>query len=90
MPELKQRLREYVAGCFTGIWVETQELQEAASAIQTLCHEESYQFARWDVDQGLRVAGQSVEDGQDPLAAVKSATAMGEETSANSQNSPKS
>ena len=29
----------------------------------------------------MRVAGQPVEDGQDPLAAVKSATAMGEETS---------
>ena len=81
MPKLKQRLREYVAGCFTGVWVETQEPQEAASDIRSLCQEEEWQFARWDVDQGLRVAGQSVEDGQDPLAAVKSATAMGEETS---------
>ena len=81
MPHLKQRLREYIAGCFTGIWIETQEPQEASSDIQTLCQEESWRFARWDVDQGLRVGGQSVEDGQDPLAAVKSATAMGEETS---------
>ena len=81
MPKLKERLREYVAGCFTGIWVETQEPQEASSDIQALCQEEEWRFARWDVDQGLRVAGQPVEDGQDPLAAVKSATAMGEETS---------
>ena len=81
MPKLKQRLREYVAGCFTGIWVETQEPQEAALDIQALCQEEEWRFARWDVDQGLRVAGQPVEDGQDPLVAVKSATAMGEETS---------
>jgi SpoVK/Ycf46/Vps4 family AAA+-type ATPase len=81
MPKLKQRLREYIAGCFTGIWIETQEPQEASSDIQALCQEESWRFARWDVDQGLRVGGQSVEDGQDPLAAVKSATAVGEETS---------
>ena len=45
MPKLKQRLREYVAGCFTGIWVETQEPQEASSDIQSLCQEEAYRFA---------------------------------------------
>ena len=81
MPKLRQRLREYVAGCFTGIWVETQEPNEAMSDIQALCQEESWQYARWNVDRGLRVGRQPVEDGQDPLAAVKSATAMGEETS---------
>ena len=81
MPNLRQRLREYVAGCFTGIWVETQEPNEAVSDIQALCQEESWRFARWNVDLGLRVGGQPVEDGQDPLAAVKSATVMGEETS---------
>lgn len=81
MPSLKQRLKEYVSGCFTGIWVETQEPQEAASDIQSLCQEEAWRFARWDIDQGLRIAGQAVEDGQDPLSAVKSAAAMGEDTS---------
>jgi len=81
MPKLKQRLREYIAGCFTGIYLETQEPNEAVSDIQALCQEESWRFARWDADQGLRVGGHSVEDGQDPLAAVRSSTAMGEETS---------
>ena len=81
MPTLKQRLKEYVSGCFTGIWVETQEPQEAVSDIQSLCHEETWQFGRWDIDQGLRVAGQAVENGQDPLSAVKSASAMGDDTS---------
>jgi len=78
---LKTKLREYVAGCFTGIWVETHEPQEAISDIQMLCQTESWQFGHWDIDQGLRVAGQAVEDGQDPLSAVKSAAAMGEEAS---------
>lgn len=81
MPTLKQRLREYVSGCFTGIWVETQEPQEAVSDIQSLCQEEAWRFARWDIDRGLRLAGQAVEDGQDPLSAVNSASAMGEDTS---------
>ena len=81
MPTLKQRLREYVSGCFTGIWVETQEPMEAVSGIQSLCQDEAWQFGRWDIDQGLRVAGQTVDDGQDPLSAVKSAGAMDDDTS---------
>ena len=81
MPTLKQRLNEYVLGCFTGVWVETQEPQEAISDIQSLCQAEKWQFAHWDVDQGLRMTGQAVENGQDPLSAVKSAGAMGEDTS---------
>ncbi|MDA8564077.1 AAA family ATPase [Mariniblastus sp.] len=81
MATLKQALSEYVAGCFTGIWVETQEPQEAISDLETLCRDESWQFGRWDIDQGLRVGGQAVEDGSDPLSAVKAAEAMGEGTS---------
>ena len=81
MAALKSLFREYVAGCFTGIWVQTHEPHEAMSDIQSLCHDESWQFAKWDIDQGLRVGGQAVDDGQDPLSAVKSATAMGNETS---------
>ena len=78
---LKELLKEYVAGCFTGIWIQTQEPHEAVSDIRGLCLDESWQYAKWDIDQGLRVGGQAVDDGQDPLSAVKSATAMGNETS---------
>ena len=81
MAELKSSLREYVAGCFTGIWVQTQEPHEAVSDIQSLCSDESWRYGEWNIDQGLRVGGQAVEDGQDPLSAVKSAAAMGSETS---------
>ena len=82
MTTLSQTLREYVAGCFTGIYVETQEPQEAYAEIGQLCRDESWQFGRWDIDTGLRVGDQVVEDVQDPLAAVKAAGAMGgDETS---------
>ena len=81
MPTLKQRLHEYVSGCFTGIWIESQEPHDAVADIQSLCQDQAWQFARWDIDQGLRVSGQTIDDGQDPLSAVKSAGAMGDDTS---------
>jgi hypothetical protein len=81
MATLSQTLREYVAGCFTGIWVETQEPQEAMAEISRLCRDQSWQLGNWNIDAGLCVGDQFVEDGRDPLAAVKAATAIGEETS---------
>jgi hypothetical protein len=81
MATLSQTLREYVAGCFTGIWVETQEPQEAIAEIAQLCQDESWQYGRWNIDAGLRVGDQVIEDGRDPLSAVKAAGAMGDETS---------
>ena len=77
MAELKQSLREYVEGCFTGIWIETHEPYEALTDIHAMCQEKSWRFAQWDIDQGLRVGGQPVPDAQDPLSAVKSSTVMG-------------
>jgi len=79
MATLSKTLREYVAGCFTGIWIETLEPQEAMAEIRQLSRDESWQYAKWDVDAGLRVGDEVVEDGRDPLAAVKAASAMGGE-----------
>ena len=59
---LKDTLREYIAGCFTGIWVETLEPQEAIVEINHLCRNESWQYWKWDIDGGLRVRDQVVED----------------------------
>lgn len=77
MAELKQSLREYVEGCFTGIWIQTHEPYEALNDIRATCQEESWQVAQWDIDQGLRVSGQPVPNGQDPLSAVKSSAVVG-------------
>ena len=78
MPTLSQGLREYVAGCFTGIWVESQEPQEAILEIAQLCRDESWQFVTWNIDQGLRAGGDAGSTGEmtDPLAAVKASQAM--------------
>ena len=82
MSTLSNDLREYVAGCFTGIWVESQEPQEAIVEIAQLCRDESWQFAAWNIDQGLRVGGDAGSTGEmtDPLAAVKASQAMGADT----------
>ena len=78
MPTLSQGLREYVAGCFTGIWVESQEPQEAILEIAQLCRDESWQFVTWNIDQGLRAGGDAGSTGEmtDPLAAVKASQAV--------------
>ena len=79
MKTLTQSMREYVAGCFTGIWIQTQEPQEAISEIKQLCQSEGWGVGTWNIDRGLHVAGQAVPDAQDPLAAVKAAAAIGGE-----------
>src|SRR5262245_51416376 len=54
---LNQRLREYIAACFTGLWIQSHEHDDALMEITRLCHEESWRLAVWDIDQGLRIVG---------------------------------
>ncbi len=72
---LTARLTELVQACFTGIWIESHEHDDALAEIGRLCQQESWRLATWDLDQGLRVAGagESAElQGSDPLAAIRS------------------
>jgi hypothetical protein len=64
---------------FTGIWIESYEHQDALGEIAGLCRAENWQLATWDIERGLSVAGQNGEQpagGQDPLAAIRSLSAM--------------
>ncbi len=73
---LAERLTEYVRACFSGIWIDSHEHDDALVEITRLCHRENWRLARWDIDRGLQVVGQgiraSAESGSDPLAAVRS------------------
>ncbi len=82
MEPLKQRLKDYIAGCFTAIWIETREPQEANSEIATLCREQAWQFARWDIDQGLRLGDSALalDAARDPLSAIQSCQAFPPDT----------
>ncbi len=60
MTSLTELLVKYVSACFSGIWVETYEPDEAVKEIDTMCRDENWQHSVWDISMG------------DPLSAVTS------------------
>ncbi|QDU27233.1 ATP-dependent zinc metalloprotease FtsH 3 [Anatilimnocola aggregata] len=69
---LTQRLEELVRACFTGIWIESHEHEEALLEIAQLCHAQSWRFAVWDIQQGMKLAGlEAAPLAADPLAAIQ-------------------
>ncbi|WP_164104561.1 AAA family ATPase [Candidatus Laterigemmans baculatus] len=67
---LTQRLDELVRACFTGIWIQSHEHQDAVAEIGVLCQREDWRMVLWDVDQGL--SGQDAQaNASDPLSAVR-------------------
>jgi len=76
---LSQRLAEYVRACFTGLWIESHEHEDALAEIGRLCQSENWRLATWDIDRGLLIGNQHPADGgQDPLAAVRALSALAE------------
>ncbi|MBI3864899.1 MAG: AAA family ATPase [Planctomycetia bacterium] len=71
---LAERLLEYVSACFTGIWIQSHEHADALTEIASICRQENWRLAVWDVVQGLSVAGAKdgavPAGGGDPLAAI--------------------
>ncbi len=62
---LIETLTNYIAACFSGLWIETFEPDEAIREIETLCRERDWNMKTWDISQG------------DPLSAVTSAEGFG-------------
>jgi hypothetical protein len=84
---LSDQLADYVRACFTGIWIQSHEHDDALRDIARLCHDENWRLATWDIDRGLRLPGQSAESGAasggDPLAAIRALNSLaGNDTSA--------
>ena len=74
---LQERLNEYVRACFTGIWIESHEHQDALTEIAQLCHQQDWRLATWDIEQGLQLPGREVEAASsDPLAAIRSINSL--------------
>jgi hypothetical protein len=69
------QLSEYVSACFTGLWVQSHEHEDALTEIARMCHTEQWQLAVWDIHRGLALRGQSDTDAAtgtyDPLAAIR-------------------
>jgi len=76
---LAQQLSEYIQACFTGIWIESHEHEDALAEIGRLCREEDWRLAVWNISAGLRLPGGTVEDdssASDPLAAIRAINAL--------------
>ena len=79
--QLAQRLAEYISACFTGLWIESHEHDDALREIAQLCREQNWRLATWDIEQGLKIPGHAngkptEAGGGDPLAAIRSINAL--------------
>lgn len=71
---LTERLTELVSACFTGLWIESHEHEDALAEMARMCQAENWRLAVWDLERGLRT-GAAVDgvgmDDSDPLAALR-------------------
>ncbi len=74
MNSLAETLRNYVAACFSGLWIETFEPDEAIREIDILCRDENWKYATWDVEQGLQQNGEAQK--MDPLTVVQTLASL--------------
>src|SRR4051812_12941390 len=76
---LADRLSELVRACFTGLWVESHEHDDALAEIAALCQEEKWRLSVWDVERGLTTPGTNSpanSTAPDPLAAIRALPAL--------------
>ena len=83
---LAEQLGEYIDAAFTAIWIESHEQADALAEMGQLCRRERWRLLTWDIESGLSTSGQpdpgASASGQDPLAAIRSLSALGSEDSA--------
>src|SRR5688500_1487323 len=71
---LTERLSEMVRACFTGLWIESHEHDDALAEIAQLSRREEWRLATWNIEEGLKLLGHeaTVDTGtNDPLAAIR-------------------
>jgi hypothetical protein len=75
---LSERLTEYIEACFTGLWIQSHEHEDALAELARLCHERQWRLAVWDIERGLQLANGAADDtaSTDPLAAIRSINSL--------------
>jgi hypothetical protein len=78
---LKDQLAEYISACFTGLWVQSHEHQDALVEIAQMCRDQDWRLAVWDIAQGLQIPGHSDDatasaGAADPLAAINAVNTL--------------
>lgn len=72
-----QKLKEYIAAAFSGLWVQSYEHEDALRDIAQLCRDNKWSLASWDIDRGLQIAGQAATTtANDPVAAIKAINSL--------------
>lgn len=69
MTTLTTSLTEYVHACFTGIWLQTSEPQEALRDIVALSDSQQWRCASWNLAQGLSLSPAADQEDLTPLRA---------------------
>ncbi|MFO0905704.1 MAG: AAA family ATPase [Pirellulales bacterium] len=75
---LAERITELIQACFTGLWIESHEHEDALAELAALCQREAWRLAAWDIERGLQVVGGPplADNGtNDPLAAIRALAA---------------
>jgi len=74
---LRTCLNEYISACFTGIWIESHEHEDALLEIAALCREQEWRLATWDIEQGLHASDVETDAvANDPLAAIRAVNTL--------------
>ncbi len=73
---LTEQLTDYVNAAFSGLWVNTQEPDEAEREIVRIARERHWRLAVWDIAAGLRFPADSTNTASEaaagePLAALR-------------------
>jgi hypothetical protein len=79
--KLTEQLTDYIHAACTGLWIHTQEADEAEREIREHSRQHGWKLAIWDIANGLRLAGVSSStspDAGDPLAALRALPALAE------------
>jgi hypothetical protein len=76
--KLIDQLTDYIHAACTGLWVHTQEVDEAEREIVQHAHQQQWKVVVWDIANGLRLSGSNSvpADASDPLAALRALPAL--------------
>jgi hypothetical protein len=71
-------MNELIRAGFSGIWISSQEHQDATAELAKMARDEGWQLAGWNIEQGLHGVnlGSVAVDASDPLAAVRAAASL--------------
>ena len=77
---LTEMLPDYINACFTGLWVQSQEPDEAEREIAQLARDKDWKIAVWDVAGGLRFPNAPHDASNvgagDPLAVLRAVPSL--------------